>query len=568
MSISPVDLVKRGDNGVASVALFQLKRDVRDDDELLADYGKMYENVREFRGYSLNTADAGSPPSLEASPLDVSPLTRAEEDQLPYKVVAAFGLDVLQQLMPYAAVHDDELEQQERKCGKESRYAKNNVTELCQKEYGGVEHGDLGGVGGGVGGTAPAAGVDAHLAGTPALAAQGAHLAGGSVLAAAAADAQVRRPGLRLRRPLDAMDARPLDARRPLDACSGRGSTSSHSTTDQAISSQAAPPVQLSSEGRPAQGDIYQFTDEDSQQTIEFTRRQARKPDATASMVQYNQAVAAAIAPGVPATSLVECSDTTDVRRAASRDVAALLTADGYSWQQPLLDKVGCTELAWKPRKTKGLLLCVGEEEIQGYGTYPLNEVETHNQLSQKKNTLMIGPKALQALRRVRDELLQQAGHEDCARLVLHPPEGLGLLPRFVAGLVFLVDEASQGAGAADLTHIHLVNSASEHTRFSWHTDTHEGIDEHTEIKQSSITQLSPGSSSVHIAGLGEFAYTEEGGCVRFPSGLLHRTGPTVVADGQRFLWKLAVFHKGPYVLPSRRAAGRVQGREQAVAQH
>ena len=36
MSISPVDLVKRGDNGVASGALFQLKRDVRDDDELLA----------------------------------------------------------------------------------------------------------------------------------------------------------------------------------------------------------------------------------------------------------------------------------------------------------------------------------------------------------------------------------------------------------------------------------------------------------------------------------------------------------------------------------------------------
>ena len=207
-----MDLVKRGDNGVASVALFQLKRDVRDDDELLADYGKLYENVREFRGYNINTADAGSPPSLEASPLDVSPLTRAEEDQLPYKVVAAFGFDVLQQLMPYAAVHDDELEQQERKCGKESRYAKNNVTELCRKEYGGVEHGDLGVVRG-VGGTAPAAGVDAHPAGTPALAAQGAHLAGGSVLAGAAADAQVRRPGLRLRRPLDALDAQPLDAR-------------------------------------------------------------------------------------------------------------------------------------------------------------------------------------------------------------------------------------------------------------------------------------------------------------------------------------------------------------------
>jgi len=485
VDIYPVDLAKARSNGIVSFAVFTLNRDVADGDELLTDYGALYEPVRRHKGYTASGANSHLPGRKRPF------LSHAEEQRLPHKLVAVYGHEALQQLMPFSAVHDDYKNLQVRGYGSASRYGRDNDTTLCGVEYG-VAAGARTGVG-------------QPLVGLP--------LAG-------------------------RLPERHPEVGRPPAVSPVRGTPRTP-----AVSLPVQQPVQLGSEGRPADGDVHRFHDTTSDAVILLTRAVAGSLDATDDMRLYNRTVADAIAPGKPIHTLIECSAANEAGAAASKHVSALLATDRCS------DRVGGTALSWKRRSVNGLLLCIGETRIEGYGSYNLSDAKRHNARTQRGNNIMIGKDELRAMTLVRDQLLQQAGHGCAERLVTQPPEGQGLLPSFICSLVFLVEVATVGA-AAGFLNCHLVNSASEHTRFRWHTDDHDGIDDHTDIKQSTIFQCGAGSSPIHIAGAGKYAYPAVGAHIRFPAALLHRTGQTVLAGGCSQLWKLAVFNEGPYLPP------------------
>ena len=129
VTIYAIDLVKANGNSILSVAGFILNQDVTDDDELLTYYGDLYGGIRDLKGYSIELV-----PGVLGS--KAVPLSAEEEELLPQKLVAAFGLDTLEQLLPFCAVHDDHQDLQVRRNGRPSRYAKEQVTALCRKEYG------------------------------------------------------------------------------------------------------------------------------------------------------------------------------------------------------------------------------------------------------------------------------------------------------------------------------------------------------------------------------------------------------------------------------------------------
>ncbi len=530
VDIYPVDLTKARSNGIVTVAAFKLNQDVADGDELLTDYGPLYDPVREHKGYTTSGAESRVP--SRSRPF----LSRAEEQRLPHDLVEVYGHEALQQLMPFSAVHDDDKHLQVRGYGQSSRYGRDNDTTLCGEEYGKVA-----GAGTGVG--QPLVGLppvgQTPVRQTPVAphplvarepAAEAVSASGSPVHSGPAGEV---RPAVEVRPTLRGPEVGRLSLRPrpPVPAGTPAGSLP------------VQQPVQLSSEGRPADSDVHRFHDTNSNAVILLTRAVAGYTDTTEDMCRYNQAVADAIAPGKPLHSIIECSPADEASTAASNHMAALLATDRAS------DRVGSTALSWKRRSVDGLLLCIGDTRIEGYGTYNLSAAKRHNARAQRGNNIMISKDVLITMTLVRDQLLQQAEHRCRVRLVTQPPEGQGLLPSFICSLVFLVEVANVGA-AAGFLNCHLVNSASEHTQFRWHTDDHDGIDDHTAIKQSTIFQCGAGSSPILIAGAGKYEYPVDGGRIRFPSSLLHRTGQTVLAGGCSQLWKLAVFHEGPYLPP------------------
>ena len=77
--------------------------------------------------------------------------------------------------------------------------------------------------------------------------------------------------------------------------------------------------------------------------------------------------------------------------------------------------------------------------------------------------------------------------------------------------------------------------AATQDASLGWHSDDDDAYD-------SVICAISPGNSSIAIAGVGEVHYLGVGSFIMFPSFLYHRTLRVEPAVEDGAAWKLAAF--------------------------
>lgn len=271
---------------------------------------------------------------------------------------------------------------------------------------------------------------------------------------------------------------------------------------------------------------------------IQLSMAEMRNPTELPKMAEYNESNSRKL-DGQPITESYKVVKPTELSTKASALLDELMQcesfeSDGVRWTAKdgefgnLLELFSSCE--WKR-------IGAGFSDYEGVVGEGKQTVEQTRKL-QRDNTLRVKKTAYKKLVTKRNALQKEGlTIEDIDSLKINRPGAA-----FVIACAYSLEEMADGRVDIDF---HFVNSMSGLAAFGWHIDDHAEADQKKFIDRSRARQLSPGPTSMFIAGVGEIEYPGQGGYIDFPGWALHRTGKRGDIN-VGVMWKLVSFGERP----------------------